>query len=126
MITLCTLAFALLIGPFEKHFDIAGENKAEIKRALADVPSDQFAGMEWLITHMPEEDLKTLSAEFLLTNCDLAYEAWQSAPWATQISEEIFFDTILPYASVNERRDNWRKDFREKFLGVVKDARTPS
>lgn len=126
MITLCTLAFTLLVGPFEKHFDIAGENQAEIKRALADVPSDQFAGMEWLVTHMPEEDLKTLSAEFLLANCDLAYEAWQSAPWATQISEDIFFDTILPYASVNERRDNWRKDFREKFSGVVKDARTPS
>ena len=126
MITLCTLAIALLVGPFEKHFDVAGENRAEIQRALAEVPSDQVAGMEWLITHMPEQDLKTLSADFLLTNCDLAYEAWRNAPWATQISEDIFFDTILPYASVNERRDNWRKDFREKFSEVVKDAKTPS
>lgn len=111
---------------FQKQLNIAGENRPEIQRAISEVPNEQTAGMEWLITHMPEEDLKTLSADFLLTNCDLAYESWRAAPWASQISEEIFFDTILPYASVNERRDNWRKDFREKFSVVVKDATTPS
>ncbi len=126
MITACTIAISLLIGPFDPQFEAAGENRSEIQRALADVPHDQIAGMEWLVAHMPKEDLKTLSAEFLLINCDLAYEAWQNAPWAAQISEEMFFDTILPYASVNERRDNWRKEFREKFSGVVKDAKTPS
>ena len=126
MITACTFAISLLVGPFDTQFEAAGDNRSEIQRALDETPSDQVDGMEWLITHMPDEDLKTLSADFLLINCDLAYEAWRNAPWATQVSEEIFFDTILPYASVNERRDNWRKDFREKFSWVVKDAKTPS
>ncbi|MEE2912327.1 MAG: transglutaminase domain-containing protein [Planctomycetota bacterium] len=126
MITACTLAISLFAGPFDVQLDIAAGNREEIFQALKEVPSDQLAGMEWLITHMPEEDLKTLSAEFLLTNCNLAYEAWRNAPWASEVPEGIFFDSILPYASVNERRDDWRKDFKERFSAVVKNAKTPS
>jgi len=84
---------------------LAGDNRLEIEQAIHDVPKDQFRGMEWLLVHMPPKDLKVLTAEFLLTNCDLAYEAWENAPWKDQITEDIFFDTILPYASVNERPD---------------------
>lgn len=126
VISVCILSLLATAGPFNAQFDAAGDNRGEIQRALAEVPTNQTAGMEWLIAHMPEEDLKTLSADFLLANCDLAYEAWRNAPWASQISEEIFFDAILPYANVNERRDNWREDFRERFSEVVKDAKTPS
>jgi len=119
----------MLMGPggdFQKQLDIAGENRLEIEQALREVPKSQKRGMDWLVTHMPEEDLKLLTAEFLLTNCDLAYEAWNNAPWKEQISEEIFFDCILPYANVNERRDEWRGDFRNKFLKLVAGATTPT
>ena len=122
----CMLSIVLVVGPFETQFDIAGDNGSEIYRALSEVPQTQVRGMEWLITHMPPEDLRTLSAEFLLTNCDLAYEAWREAPWSGDITEEMFFDTILPYANVNERRDDWRGDFRGKFLEIVKDAKSPT
>ncbi len=111
---------------FQKQFDIAGENRLEIEEAIREVPDTQKAGMEWLITHMPEEDLKTLTGEFLLENCDLAYESWNQAPWKEQISEEVFFDCILPYANINERRDNWRGDFRKKFSQIVVGATTPT
>ena len=119
---------ALLAGgaDFQKQLDIAGENRLEIEQAIREVPEDQKAGMAWLLIHMPEEDLKTLTGEFLLTNCDLAYEAWANAPWKDQISKEVFFDCILPYANVNERRDNWRGDFREKFLELVSNTSTPT
>ena len=123
-----SLTLVLLVGgsDFQKQLDIAGENRLEIEQAIREVPENQKAGMAWLLTHMPSEDLTTLTGEFLLANCDLAYEAWQSAPWAKEISEELFFDTILPYASVNERRDDWREDFRHRFAQVVAGARTPS
>jgi len=122
------LIFALMLGcgDFQKQLDLAGDNRLEIEQAIHDVPKDQFRGMEWLLVHMPPKDLKVLTAEFLLTNCDLAYEAWENAPWKDQITEDIFFDTILPYASVNERRDDWRGDFRNKFSSIVKDAKSPT
>ena len=111
---------------FQKQLDISGENRLEIEQAIREVPESQKAGMSWLIRHMPEEDLKTLTGEFLLTNCELAYEAWENAPWKEQITEEMFFDCILPYANVNERREDWRSDFRDRFSEVVKEAETPT
>ena len=86
---------------FEKQLSIAGNNRIEIERAINDVPIEQSSGMKWLITHMPDEDLKTLSADFLLSNCNFSYEAWKNAPWGSDIPEEIFFNSILPYANLN-------------------------
>jgi len=120
------LALAIGDGNFQTQFDLAGDNRLEIERAIREVPESQKAGMSWLITHMPENDLQTLTSEFLLTNCDLAYESWASAPWKEQVTEEIFFDCILPYANVNERRDDWRADFRERFFAIVEKAETPT
>jgi len=122
------LLFSLVAvgADFQTQLEIAGDNRLEIERAIAEVPENQSRGMEWLITHMPKEDLKMLSGKFLLTNCNLAYEAWQNAPWKEQITEEVFFDCILPYANVNERRDEWRGDFQKRFSDLVAEATTPT
>jgi poly(3-hydroxybutyrate) depolymerase len=126
MVNLMVMALMVVGADFQKQLEIAGENRLEIEQAIAGVPEDQTRGMEWLLTHMPEDDLKTLSGKFLLENCDLAYEAWNSAPWKEQITEEVFFDCILPYANVNERRDDWRGDFQKRFSDIVAQATTPT
>ena len=104
----------------------SGDNGPQIQKALIEVPDDQRRGMQWMILHMPVEDLRHLSAEYLLENCDLAYQAWRQAPWRDEISEAMFFDTILPYAAINERRDNWRRDFRDRFSKLVENAHSPA
>ncbi len=105
-----------------ERLDIAGENKVEIKRAINQTPDNQLSGMIWLINHMPEEDLKNLSSKFLLTNCNLAYRVWEESKWGKNIPEHIFFDSVLPYANLNERRDNWRQSFFKKFMPVVNNS----
>tara|TARA_B100000408_G_scaffold83177_1_gene63599 strand:- start:314 stop:1423 length:1110 start_codon:yes stop_codon:yes gene_type:complete len=118
--------FGLLEGSdLEKRLSLAGNNRSEIEQAITEIPDEQYRGMEWLITHMPDEDIKTLSAEFLINNCSLAYEAWKNSPWVSEIPEDIFFDSILPYANLNERRDDWRKDFHNKFASIVNSTKTP-
>lgn len=102
----------------------AGENKAQLLTALKRVAADQSEGMQFLIANMPQRDLETLSAEFLLENTGLAYRAMEGAPWADQIPKEIFLSDVLPYANVSERRDAWRKDFYERFSPSVKDCKT--
>ncbi|MFM7846086.1 MAG: transglutaminase domain-containing protein [Planctomycetota bacterium] len=103
----------------------AGKNRMELERALRDVPATQREGLRFLIAHMPQRDRESLTAEYLLENTDLAYRAFAAAPWKKQIPPEIFLNDILPYASINERRDRWRRDFYEKCLPLVKDARSP-
>ena len=121
------LVFAPRVGAEDLQGALAraGANRAELVRALAEVPDDQREGLAWLITHMPERDLQTLDAEFLLEHTHHAYEAWRSAPWHKEISEELFLEAILPYASIDERRDRWRADFRERFGPLVAEAERP-
>ncbi|HAA50171.1 MAG TPA: transglutaminase, partial [Planctomycetaceae bacterium] len=52
---------------------------------------------------MPERDLKSLTATFLLDQTRYAYKAWRAAAWTEQVPEAVFFNDVLPYASINER-----------------------
>lgn len=103
----------------------AGANKPELLRALNEIPAEQYEGMAFLIANMPDRDLKELKADFLLENTRLAYAAMNDVPWGKAMPKDVFLNHVLPYASVNERRDNWRKDFRTKFLPLIKDCKTP-
>ena len=119
------LLFTISVGNnLDQAFQIAGKNHLEIKRAIKIVPEDQFEGMKWLITHMPNEDLKTLSAEFLISNCELAYQARRNTIWGQKISDEVFYSYVLPYANLNERVEDWRLDFYNKFYPMVKDLKS--
>ncbi len=39
--------------------------------------------------------------------------------------DALFLNDVLPYASINERRDDWRKDFYDRFLPIAKRCKTP-
>lgn len=101
----------------------AGGNAAQLQRALKEVPADQAEGMAFLIANMPERDLQELQADFLLENVRLAYEARQQFTWAKNLPDSIFLNEVLPYASLNERRDNWRADFLQRLTPVVAQAK---
>jgi dienelactone hydrolase len=110
----------------ERALARAGANRAEMARAWRDTPADQRAGMAFLLANMPEVDLQTLKADFLLENVALAYQARDRMPWGKQVPEDIFLNDVLPYANVDEPRHPWRKEFMELCLPLVKDCRTPS
>ena len=85
-------------GAIKAQFEKAGDNKAELQSALHRAPTDEREGMEFLIENMPERDLKSLKADYLLENSKLAYQAWREAPWKEKIPKEVFLNDILPYA----------------------------
>jgi ketosteroid isomerase-like protein len=112
--------------PVQSALDRAGENRGQIARALLDTPAEQQAGMQFLVVNMPDRDLQSLSAEFLLENVRVAYQAWNESPWKADVPVEVFFNNLLPYANINEGRDRWRKEFYEQFKPLVHDAKSPS
>jgi transglutaminase-like putative cysteine protease len=93
----------------------ADSNAGELVRALKEAPTEQRPGLYFLIANLPNRDLLKIKADFLLEDVRLAYDAWQHAPWSAQVSEQQFLQYILPFAHLNERRDNWRRDFYERF-----------
>ena len=69
----------------------AGENSIELKKALDEIEVEFRPGLDFLISNMPESDLKSLDADFLLEHVRGAYLAWQKSPWHSQVSQEAFF-----------------------------------
>ena len=101
----------------------AGNNKIELEKALKQSPKEQKEGMAFLIAYMPEVDLKTLTADFLLTNCQYAYKVRNEYDWCKNLPDSIFFNDVLPYRNINETADNWRKDFYDRFSKYLKDCK---
>lgn len=102
----------------------AGDNRVELEKALEEAPAGQKEGMAFLIAYMPERDLKELSADFLLENTAYAYKAREQYSWAKTIPDSIFLNEVLPYVSLNEKRENWRKEFYDRFGKYVANCKT--
>ena len=101
---------------------VAGDNSEQLKKAIKGVPNEQKEAMTFLICYMPERDLTTLSADFLIENVTYAYKAKEKFVWGKDLPKQIFFNEVLPYCAMNETRDSWRKDFFERFSKYVENA----
>jgi hypothetical protein len=76
----------------------------------------------FLVDNMPAHDRATLSCEFLMENLNLALEARERFPWAKALTERMFFNDVLPYASLDEPRDPWRADFYKLASELVQSC----
>lgn len=88
------------------------------------VSSQEQEGLSFLKENMPESDLKALKDDFLVENTRMALQAMREVPWGNKIPQEIFLNDVLPYASFNERRDNWRADFHRRFIKIAIKSKT--
>ena len=103
----------------------AGANRAQIARALSEVPAAQREGMEFLVANMPAPDLQSLSADFLLTHVAQVYRTFAATPWNRSVPHEVFLNDVLPYASLNEKREDYDALLRGKIKPIVAGAQTP-
>ncbi len=102
----------------------AGANRPQLEAALQRVPAGQRAALRFLIANMPDTDLQALSASYLLKNVSLAYQARSGAPWKAALPTDVFLNDVLPYACLNEARDDSRATLRAKSLPLIAGART--
>lgn len=99
----------------------ATASATKVSTAAKKAPRDQKAGVEFLLKYMPKGDRDTLSAEFLLAEVAWAYKARETFDWAKSLPDSLFFNDVLPYASMNEAREPWRERFWEMLYPIVKD-----
>ena len=107
-----------------QQLSVAEDNQATWLDAIAKCPAGQREGLAFLLVNMPEADLKSLHGDYLLRDVALAYQARAATPWAAAVPNELFLRDVLPYASLDERRDDWRPDFVARFAPLVKDCKT--
>jgi predicted esterase len=106
----------------EEALTRAGEARGRWEAALRQVAPAQRESLEFLLINMPDRDLEKLSAEYLLENIRLAHLGHERSRWRDQIPQEVFLNYVLPYANINERRDDWRAKFIEQFRPIVEGS----
>lgn len=110
----------------QSQLQAAGSNRKEIEAALEQASPDLKPAVDFLIAYMPSRDIKSLSAEFILQNVELALESRNKVAWGDSIPEAIFLNDVLPYASVSEKREKWRPKFYKDLMPLVKNCKTPA
>ncbi|MAH67159.1 MAG: hypothetical protein CMJ27_12405 [Phycisphaerae bacterium] len=96
-------------------FADAGGNETELLQAIRDVTPSRRASMAFLIANMPPADRRIMTAEALVETVELAHDSFDASPWRGGVPESVFREAVLPYAHINERRDDWRAEFVERF-----------
>ncbi len=86
--------------------------------------SQEWKAAHFLITNMPSRDFQGLPHDLLEKNIHLACKARKQYPWGKTIPDEIFFNDVLPYAIVDETRENWREPFLALFGPLVENCQT--
>lgn len=102
----------------------AGSNAEEIKAVIEKVPQKLSNAAIFLISYMPESDLKTLTSEYILNNISISYKTKEYFKWSQSLPDSIFFNYVLPYYCLDEDRDEWRNDFFNLLFPIVINAKT--
>ena len=121
---------AIVLAPEEyrhqlvQQLSLAEDNRQQWLDTLAKCPPEQREALAFLLVNMPEHDLKSLKGDFVLRDVALAFAARAKTSWAASVPKEIFFNDVLPYANLNERRDDWRGDFAARFAPLVQGCKS--
>lgn len=64
-------------------------------------------------------DSKVITANYLIENIDLAFQAWREHPWNQFMSKEVFYEYVLPYRVGNEPLENWRQTYYDFYHPIL-------
>lgn len=77
----------------------------------------------FLAEHHPARD-DSIDPSILIDTLDWAIASRHEFTWSHRVPEEIFLNDVLPYAVLDETRENWRRDMVARCVPIVKDCDT--
>lgn len=85
--------------------------------------NESIKAAETLLSHLPQRDAE-VDPELVAENITYALKARREFAWAQNISNELFYNDVLPYAVLDETRDRWRPQMYEVSRKLVANATT--
>ena len=129
-------AARFLIENMPYYHSMQGEKLDSLKGVLASADSlGVVPGLPWYDPNWPSyspenlrrtEDVRTVTADFLIRNIDLAFEVWKKRPWNTELSWEEFCEFLLPYRVGDEALENWREVCYRRYSFLLDSVYTGS
>ncbi len=115
-----TAVLLLLLAPLAS----AQSSWPEIQRLAAERHGEAGAqAAAFLAEHRPERD-DAINPEIVLESIAVALRARDTYPWARDLSEDLFLNDVLPYATLDEPRVLARERVHDLAADIVKDATT--
>lgn len=113
--------FLITYMPFRYHYDsweLDTLKKLKAEGALR--PNDLSRWHNFDFNRLPKiYDSKVITADYLIQNIDLAFQAWLEQPWSRSLPKEIFYEYVLPYRIGNEPLENWRQVYYDLYRPVL-------
>uniref|UniRef100_UPI0026213A4D transglutaminase domain-containing protein n=1 Tax=uncultured Proteiniphilum sp. TaxID=497637 RepID=UPI0026213A4D len=72
------------------------------------------------------DDVNHITADYLISNIDLAFQVWNDKPWGKYISFDTFCEEILPYRIGTEPLENWREKVLASFADINQSLKEDS
>jgi hypothetical protein len=72
------------------------------------------------------EDLRHITAEYLIAGIESAFKVWEETPWGKHITFSVFCEEILPYRVGTEPLENWREKVLTGFAELYDELRSDS
>lgn len=80
--------------------------------SLLKISDQQFPGLD----QNTVSDIKIIKGNYLIKNIDVAFELWQTKPWAKHLDFDQFCEFLLPYKCFElQQLDNWRDTLSDQF-----------
>lgn len=98
-----------------KYIDsIQALKKDWIKNGFVKAGDIKKMEQEWLKPDI-RKDIEYITADFLISNIDDAFQAWHERPWGKHIPFDVFCEYILPYKAKYEPLEQWRKAYKQRY-----------
>jgi len=106
-------------GKYSQEYDAPSEDVMSAHMRFDKIPDRQSRlRAHGLGEMMIKEDLKHITAQYLINNIESAFAVWEKQPWGKDIPFDIFCEEILPYRVGIEPLENWREKVLADFADL--------
>jgi len=106
---------------------VSDSNADEWLSVLESSEGERFEALCFLLTNMPERDLRSLGKNYIVSHLEGAFNIVQlQSELVGDIPLEVFLNYLLPYIQVGESRQGfqWRRELRDRFFERISETVT--
>lgn len=108
----------------EIELDVMAFDSAEEIQIYLDSLENSSGELHWKLKE-EQQDIKVVTADFLISHIDLAFLAYETLPWCEALGWQNFLEYVLPYRGSSEPLSDWRTFFWNEFSDLRNETDDP-
>jgi len=103
-------------GKYSEYYDAPWNDVSTVMLRWTSSPDIQMVLDTYRIGEpVRKDDMEHITADYLISNIELAFRVWQEMPWGKDLPFDVFCEEILPYRVNTEPLENWREKVLATF-----------